>query len=73
LHLSIIYDTFVLMKASELIKILEAKGWYFVRQRGSHKIFKHKDFKNNISVPEHGAKDLKPGTLSGILKDAGVK
>ncbi|MEZ0484297.1 type II toxin-antitoxin system HicA family toxin [Fibrella aquatica] len=61
------------MKATEVIKLIEKQGWYFVRQRGSHKVFKHHDLSNIISIPEHGKDDLKPGLLSSILKTAGVK
>jgi predicted RNA binding protein YcfA (HicA-like mRNA interferase family) len=29
------------MKTKEIIKLIEADGWYEVRQKGSHKQFKH--------------------------------
>jgi predicted RNA binding protein YcfA (HicA-like mRNA interferase family) len=29
------------MTAKDLIKKIEADGWYFVRQNGSHKIYQH--------------------------------
>lgn len=61
------------MKVNQLIKLLETAGWKEVRQTGSHKIFKHPDFRDNISVPDHGNKDLKPGLESRILKQAGLK
>lgn len=61
------------MKADDLIKQIEQKGWFFVRQNGSHQIFKYKDFPNNVSIPNHGKKDIPKGTLNGILKDAGLK
>ena len=61
------------MKAKELIKILEDNGWEESRQRGSHKIFKNTDFSINISVPDHGNKDLGKGLVNTILKEAGLK
>ena len=61
------------MKAKELIKILEQNGWKESRQRGSHKIFKNADFSINISVPDHGNKDLGKGLVNTILKEAGLK
>ena len=61
------------MKAKQFIQLIEKNGWYFVRQTGSHKVFKHKDFPNNLSVPDHGAKDLKIGTLKKLLKDARIQ
>jgi len=61
------------MKADDLIKLLEAKGWQFVRQRGSHQVFKHPDFPQIIVVPKHGKEDLKKGLLNSIMKEAGLK
>lgn len=29
------------MKVREVIKLIEADGWFFVRQTGSHRQFKH--------------------------------
>ncbi len=61
------------MTAREVIKMLKLNGWYEVRQSGSHKIFKHPDNPNNVSVPVHSGKDIPKGTLNGILKTAGIK
>ncbi|MFN5431416.1 MAG: type II toxin-antitoxin system HicA family toxin [Cyclobacteriaceae bacterium] len=30
------------MKAKDLIKLMEEDGWFLVRQKGSHKQFKHR-------------------------------
>ncbi len=30
------------MKARDIIKMIEEDGWYLVRQKGSHKQYKHK-------------------------------
>jgi predicted RNA binding protein YcfA (HicA-like mRNA interferase family) len=59
------------MKAKELVKLLEGEGFVFVRQSGSHAIFK-KPGNKIIVVPIH-SKDIPTGTLNGILKDAGLK
>ncbi|WP_128547158.1 type II toxin-antitoxin system HicA family toxin [Larkinella soli] len=61
------------MKASDLIQMLLDAGWQEVRQKGSHRIFKHPDFPRTISIPDHGKSDLKIGTLNAILKQAGLK
>ena len=61
------------MTASEVIKLLKGNGWNEVRQSGSHKIFKHPDNPNNVSVPVHSGKDIPKGTLNNILKTAGIK
>ena len=59
------------MRPRELIRLLEKEGFVFVRQSGSHAIFKKKGNKI-IVVPVH-SKDIPKGTLKGILKDAGLK
>ena len=59
------------MKPRELIKILEKEGFVFVRQSGSHAIFR-KTGNKIIIVPIH-SKDIPSGTLNSILKDAGLK
>jgi predicted RNA binding protein YcfA (HicA-like mRNA interferase family) len=59
------------MKPRELIRLLEKEGFVFVRQSGSHAVFKKSGHKI-IIVPVH-SKDIPTGTLMGILKDAGLK
>jgi len=54
------------MKSNELIKLLYKNGWVLDRIKGSHHIYKKDN--NTISVPVHGNKDLKIGTLKSILK-----
>lgn len=61
------------MKAAQVIKMIEADGWYKARQSGSHIIFKHPLKKGIVVIPMHGKSDIKTGTLSSILKQAGLK
>lgn len=51
-----------------LIAALEKEGWQIVRTRGDHVRLKHETIKTPLVVPLH--RELKRGTLSGILKDA---
>jgi predicted RNA binding protein YcfA (HicA-like mRNA interferase family) len=60
------------MKASEVVKVLSEHGWVFVRQKGSHKTFKHPKNPNLLTIPDHGKKDLPAGTLKQIWKKAGL-
>ncbi|MBJ3815992.1 addiction module toxin, HicA family [Shimwellia pseudoproteus] len=60
------------MKSSELISLLEKNGWILARIKGSHHQFSHPDFAIVITVP-HPRKDVKPGTLRQILKNAKLK
>lgn len=59
------------MKPKELIQMLKFNGFIFVRQSGSHAIYKNIDRKM-VVVPIHN-RDIPTGTLNGILKDAGLK
>jgi predicted RNA binding protein YcfA (HicA-like mRNA interferase family) len=51
--------------------VLEQSGWKLVRSKGSHHHFTHPDRPHVVSVPVH-ARDVKRGTLAGILSDAGI-
>ncbi len=57
-------------KANEIARLLEDKGFVLFRQRGSHAQYRHPDGRKT-SVPIHG-RDLKKGTLHGILKQANL-
>lgn len=61
------------MKVKEIIKILEDDDWYLVRTRGSHRQYKHQTKPGLVTVPGKLSDDLAPGTLSSILKQAGIK
>ncbi len=55
-----------------LLKFLKSKGFYISRQSGSHMILHHNlDNTKRVALPIHN-KDLKPGTLSSILKQSGI-
>lgn len=58
------------LKAKDLIRLLNSKGWQFHRQRGSHKIFK----KNGkiLPIPCHNNLEIPLGTLKNILKTADI-
>jgi predicted RNA binding protein YcfA (HicA-like mRNA interferase family) len=60
------------MKAREVIQLLESQGWRLVRQKGSHRQYRHPDKRELVTVPDHSG-DMKPGTLNSILKKAGLK
>ena len=59
------------MTARELIRRLERAGWVTVRQEGSHRHFKHRDYPFIITVPMHKG-DLAQGLALAILKQAGL-
>jgi predicted RNA binding protein YcfA (HicA-like mRNA interferase family) len=53
-----------------LVRALERDGWSVVRQRGSHVRLKRPGRRHALVVPLH--KEVKKGTLAGILRDAGM-
>lgn len=59
------------VRPRQLIRVLEQSGWKLARSKGSHHHFTHPDKPQVISVPVH-ARDMKRGTLAGILSDAGI-
>ena len=58
------------MKVRDVIKRLEADGWYLDRTRGSHRQFKHSVKQGMVTVPGKLSKDVAPGTLNNIWKQA---
>lgn len=61
------------MTAHELIKELVANGWVENRQKGSHRILKKENNPLTLAVPDHGHKDLKPGLLSKLRRNGGLR
>lgn len=58
------------VSGGELVAALGKLGWVAARQRGSHVLLRHPDHTAALVVPLH--RELKRGTLAGILRDAGV-
>ncbi len=51
--------------------MLVASGFIEVRQRGSHKQFRHPDGRGT-TVPDHGGRDISPVLIRQIAKDIGL-
>lgn len=60
-----------MLRNSEFIKVIEELGFYLDRQKGSHAIYKD-SYGQRVVVPIHSGKDLKPGTLMGMIQDIGI-
>jgi len=56
------------LKPREVASILNKLGFLEVRQRGSHKQFRHADGRCT-TVPFHGSRDISPALLRQIAKD----
>jgi len=61
------------MKVRDVIKLIEADGWYLVATRGSHRQYKHSAKPGRVTIAGHPSDDLAPGTMSSILKQAQLK
>ncbi len=59
------------LKPREIIVLLEALGFVEIRQRGSHKQFRHPDGRGT-TVPVHAGRDVSPFLLKQIAKDIGL-
>ena len=60
------------LKGREVVRILEAAGFVVARTNGSHSIMQRPGQEGTASVPVHGGKDLKAGTLRGIIRTSGL-
>jgi predicted RNA binding protein YcfA (HicA-like mRNA interferase family) len=62
------------MKVKEIIKMIENDGWYLIRQKGSHRQYKHPHKKGLVTISCHKlSDDIATGTLSSILKQSQIK
>jgi predicted RNA binding protein YcfA (HicA-like mRNA interferase family) len=61
------------MKIRDIIKLLEQDGWYFDRQKGSHRQFRHPTKSGTVTVAGKESKDLQKPIEQSILKQAGLK
>lgn len=59
------------VSAKLMIGFLKSLGFEQVRQKGSHKFFRHPDGRT-ATVPDHIGEDLGRGITSSILKDVEV-
>ena len=59
------------IRARELIRILEGKGFKQVRQKGSHIRMEHSDGRKT-TVPMHSGEHVGVGLLRKILRDSAI-
>ena len=57
----------------EVIRLLEADGWYLVATKGSHRQYKHKIKAGRVTVAGKPSEEVAPGTLNSILKQSDLK
>jgi predicted RNA binding protein YcfA (HicA-like mRNA interferase family) len=61
------------VKVRDVIEMVEADGWRQVRQRGSHRQFKHPTKPGLVTIAGKPGDDLATGTLNSVLKQAGLR
>jgi predicted RNA binding protein YcfA (HicA-like mRNA interferase family) len=59
------------LKPREVEKLLLALGFVTVRQRGSHRQYRHPDGRAT-TVPHHAGRDISPLLLRQIARDIGM-
>lgn len=59
------------LKPREVVSILNKLGFAEVRQRGSHKQYRHSDGRCT-TVPFHGGRDISPVLLRQIARDVRI-
>ena len=60
------------IRARDVVRVAESVGFVLDRQRGSHAVYLRATDRRRVVIPMHGTKDLKPGTLRGIISDMGL-
>ncbi|MGB3206897.1 MAG: type II toxin-antitoxin system HicA family toxin [Crinalium sp.] len=58
------------MKVREVIKRLEADGWYLARTKGSHRQYKHLEKFGTVTVSGNMGVDVLIGTIKSIWKQS---
>ncbi len=63
------------MKYRDLLKLLQADGWYVERIVGSHMQLRHPTKPGTVTLAGGGklARDVPAGTMNSVLKQAGLK
>jgi predicted RNA binding protein YcfA (HicA-like mRNA interferase family) len=59
-------------KVAEIIKLIEADGWYLIVVRGSHRQYKHETKSGRTTVAGKPSATLHPRTERSILRQAGL-
>lgn len=60
-----------ILKPGEVAAVLERLGFVEVRQRGSHRQYRHADGRAT-TVPFHSGRDISPTLLRVIARDIGM-
>ena len=73
MRLAHLYSLSAMKKVKDALELLKNDHWAMVRQKGSHRQFKHPVKKGLVTVAGKPSDDLWPKTWASILKQAGLK
>jgi predicted RNA binding protein YcfA (HicA-like mRNA interferase family) len=62
----------VSLKVREIIRLIEADGWYLVATVGSHRQYKYAVKPGRVTIAGKPSAELPPGTERSILRQAGL-
>jgi predicted RNA binding protein YcfA (HicA-like mRNA interferase family) len=61
------------MKVRDVIRLIEADGWWLVVTRGDHRQFRHPMKPGRVTISGHLGDDMPKGTLASVLRQAGLR
>ena len=61
------------MKVREIIKLIEADGWYRIKAKGGHRQYKHPVKRGRVTVPGQMNAELDKKTEKSVLHQAGLQ
>src|SRR5260370_41840946 len=61
------------MKVRDVIKLVEADGWYLISTEGDHRKYKHPTQRGRVTIAGHPSKEMPPGTLVSVFKQANCR
>ena len=61
------------MKVREIVKLIEADGWYRIKARGGHRQYKHPTKRGRVTIPGAMSADLDEKTQRSIRRQAGLQ
>jgi predicted RNA binding protein YcfA (HicA-like mRNA interferase family) len=61
-----------MMKVREIIRLIEADGWYRIKAKGGHRQYKHPVKRGRVTVPGQMNAELDPRTQRSILRQAAL-
>ena len=52
------------------MRLAEQRGWFLVRTRGDHFVYRHGELAGNLSIPDH--RELSTGVLHSLIRLMGM-